>query len=79
MAITKYKVNVNQNIFDIAVQNYGDVMGVIQILKDNETVSLTSNLVVGSELNIDSTKVMDKTAVSYIQNNNLILASGGNI
>jgi len=48
----KIKVNHNQNLLDIAVQYTSSAETVFEILKANEGIGLTDDLIAGQELNI---------------------------
>jgi len=47
-----YEVKYGQNIYDIAVEVYGDVMGIYNILSDNENINTSTVLSVGDTLNV---------------------------
>jgi hypothetical protein len=54
-----------QNIYDIAIQEYGDTRGVSFILKDNSDLlpSVNEELTPGMVLNIDDTKTIERETV----------------
>lgn len=64
-----------QTIYDIAVQEYGSVEGVIQIIKDNAGVNLQTGLATGQILKITAAPI-NKAVVNYFTNNNLKPVSG---
>ena len=37
-----YKVKHGQSIYDIATQIYGSVLGIVHLLRDNESINLTT-------------------------------------
>ena len=64
-----------QNIFDVAIWQYGSAEGVIKLLQDNPNLSLTSVLVAGQSLTI----IQDpdrKEIVDYYSKFNHIVTSG---
>ncbi len=66
--MTKITVNTNQNIFDIALQYYGDVEMVWQLIDDNNlTDGLDSILTPGQELLIDESKIVNPELAKYLQ------------
>lgn len=64
---SKVKVLKGQNIYDIALQCYGDVEGVFQLMADNPTKinSLDAQLVAGDYLNLTDEKILKKEVVNY--------------
>lgn len=63
-----------QNIFDICLQEFGDLEYVFDIIKNND-ITLNSNLQSGQELNIDNTGKINRSITEYIGSNNIILAN----
>jgi len=59
------KVKSGQTLFDIALQCYGSVEGVYQLISDNNLTSLTDLLPVDTELVIDTTKIINQQLVDY--------------
>jgi len=59
------KIQANQTIFDIAVQEHGNVEGTFEILKDNEMsdIELTNPLQVGRLLDIREDSLYRKSKV----------------
>jgi hypothetical protein len=60
----KVKVLNNQTIWDIALQEYGDVTGVFQILTDNPSIDLDTDLTEGTILYING-EPLNQDVVSY--------------
>ena len=56
-----------QNIYDVALQEYGDMSGVIQLIQDNPSLlkSFNSLLKAGMKLKIDSKKAVRKDVVRF--------------
>lgn len=55
-----------QTIYDIAVQEYGSVEGVIQIIKDNAGVNLQTGLATGQILKITAAPI-NKAVVNFLK------------
>ena len=55
------KTPYHQSIFDIALQEYGDINAVFQLLRDN------SNAILDDELNVDTTLSIDDNYVAKIE------------
>jgi hypothetical protein len=60
-------VQKGQSIFDISLQEYGDVAYVHQLLKDNENLNLNSNVGAGDVIYIDNTIKGEPTVKAYFQ------------
>jgi hypothetical protein len=71
----KIEVQYGQNIWDVAMQFYGNVDGVWYLLLDNELDSLDAELVPGTKLLIDESKIFDARIVEHFQNNSLEIAT----
>jgi len=56
-----------QSLLDIAIQEYGDVSYLFQILKDNPTLSLNSNVNTGDTLLVDETLNGEPTVKAVFQ------------
>ncbi len=70
MAVKTVEVLHRQTISDIAIQEYGGVEGLLQLIKDNEGLTLTSNLTTGQLLKITAIPV-NKVIAAYFKDNNL--------
>jgi len=66
-----------QTIWDIAIQHYGSIEGVFQIIKDNEGVDLKKGVNVGQLIKILAEPI-NKPIVDYYSDNNLKPVSRGN-
>lgn len=62
-----YKVKHGQSIYDIATQIYGSVLGIVHLLRDNESINLTTYLETGREININPTSdtILDQNIVNF--------------
>lgn|GEM_PF-1055726 len=67
-----------QTIWDIALQRYGTIEGVFQILADNPNAiaNLDAALAPGTVLRINDTAI-DANILAYYQRNNIAPATGG--
>jgi len=66
--MTKITVNTNQNIYDIALQYYGSIEMVWQLIDDNNlTDGLDAVLTPGQELLIDEKKIVNKELSEYLK------------
>ena len=70
-----YKVNINQNIFDIAVYLYGSIEGVFYIMALNEDISFDTKFKAGDIINYDETITINQSIINYLNNNNIIPAN----
>ena len=61
-------VKFGQTIFDIALQEYGDLEGIKTLLEDNEGLDLSQELVEGSKLNISIDKIIQQPIVNEFLN-----------
>lgn len=61
-----YIVSEGQNIYDVAIQEYGDTEGVYLLLEDNPTLSLDSVLNAGQLLTIKSAP-LNMSIVAYFK------------
>jgi len=76
MEFYKRKIEEGQTIFDIAIQEYGDVMMIWILLDDNlaTITDLNTDLVPGAELNIRKEPVVnDKELMNYFRNQQIFV------
>jgi len=66
-----------QSIFDIAIQQYGSVEGVVQLMDDNTNLTFNSNIIPGQNL-IVSDEAIDVDIVNYFRKKQLKVATKGN-
>lgn len=71
-----HKVTPNQNIWDVALQLYGTVEGVFDLLITNPKLNLTTDLVPGMELEYHDYFIINKDIVDNLKANNLIPGNG---
>jgi hypothetical protein len=74
--IPLYAIKDNQNPFDLAIQHYGGMEGLEALLVDNPTVRPDVEVIKGTALIIDSSKVVNKSMMDYIEQNALVIATG---
>ena len=66
----KVTVLQNQSLFDISVQVYGSIEGVFLLAKANN-ISITDELIAGTQLTYYDSFIIDKTVATYYKNNNI--------
>jgi len=71
-------VMANQNLVDIALQEFGHPDMTLQIVKDNpeQLKSITDPVYAGMVLQIDESKIVNRNLVDYYQNRNHKPATG---
>jgi len=74
--MARYKVKYNQNIFDLAVQLYGDVSGIGDLLAQNPHMHLGYEPRLGEIVSHDDNKVINRSAVKYLSDNHVIVSNG---
>jgi len=60
-------VQAGQSIFDITLQEYGDISYVHQLLRDNTSLTLNSNVNTGDVVYIDETIKGEPTVKAYFK------------
>lgn len=65
-----------QSIIDIAIQQYGSVDGIVNIINDNPGLGFNSNLTPGLKLNVTE-DAQDKDIVDYFRRKQLKIATRG--
>lgn len=71
-----YIVKSNQNLYDVALHLYGTIEGLFDLLISNPTLSMTSELTYGQELEYHEGFVINPSIVSEFQSKNIIPSSG---
>lgn len=76
--ITIYVVKANQNLTDIALQEYGHIDGVFALIEDNNAKirSVDERIEAGLELVIDSEKVINTGLVEYFKKKKVFVGTG---
>jgi len=67
------QVKDQQTVFDIAVQEYGSIEGVFDLLDGNDNLELDSDIVSGTMLKTGT--VIDQSIVGYYTKNNIVPAT----
>ena len=75
MAVKTVKVLDGQTIWDIAIQEYGSIEAIFQLMQDNSSLSLAVPLVGGVLLKLNGIPV-NKPVADYFQANHLYPVSG---
>lgn len=70
-----YKVKANQNLFDIAMQLYGSIEGLFDLLISNSWLNMTTDLKAGMELEYHDYFVINDDIQSEIQSQNYLPAN----
>ena len=65
----------DQSVFDIAIQEYGSIEGVFDLLKNNPGLEFDSDIESGTALNTSGT-IIDQSVVDYYKKNNIKPATG---
>jgi hypothetical protein len=70
-------ISEGQNLFDLALQQYGSIEGIFWIIEDNITVvnSIDASLVAGMVLNIRDA-VIDSEVINYYERNKTQVNTG---
>lgn len=76
MEMAIYKVRGSQNLFDIALHLYGSIEGLFDILITNPTISMTTELIPGMELEYHEDFVINKSIVEEFSKNDQIIVNG---
>lgn len=71
-----HKVTANQNIWDVALQLYGTIEGVFDLLISNPSLTMTTDLVPGMELEYHDYFVLNEGIVSSLKSSNLVPGNG---
>jgi len=71
----KVTVQKQQNIIDLAIQEYGSIEGLIQLAKDND-LSLDEDMVAGAMLEVNESKINNQPLVDYFKQRDIIIATG---
>lgn len=65
----------NQNMVDLALQEYGSVSAIIDLARDNE-ISIDADIEAGETYAIDETKIVDLRMVKFLKSNNKPIVTG---
>lgn len=71
-----YKVQPNQNIFDISLQLYGTIEGAFDLLITNTWLDMDMDLATGQELEYHEDFVLNSTIVENLSNDGIIPSNG---
>ena len=61
------QVELDQSLMDIAVQEYGDVSRVFDLVSLNGLKGITDNIYLGQELKVDEVTIANRQRVAYMQ------------
>lgn len=74
--MAKYIVKQGQNIYDVALQLYGSIEGLFDLLITNENLSLNDDLTPGQELEYHDYFIVNRPIKNEIDNNKYVVANG---
>lgn len=72
----KYIVRNSQNIFDVAMNLYGTIEGLFDLLISNTDLDMSSELIPGTELEYHEEFVINPGIVNSLAENNIVVANG---
>lgn len=72
----KYTVNNGQNLYDIALDLYGSVEGIVDLLMNNTNLSLADDLQMGDELIYTDDFTINEDIVAYNRQHGIVPANG---
>lgn len=76
MAVTEYIVKNGQSLFDVALQLYGDVSGIGDLLLNNPKVNFGSDIKIGDVLSYDTDNIVNITVTKYLTANGITVSNG---
>lgn len=76
MKMAQHKVKINQNIFDVAVELYGSIEGLFDLLISNPQLTMTTKLQAGMLLEYHDYFIINEGIIKGIQDNKYIPANG---
>ncbi len=71
----KVIVHKRQNVIDLAIQEYGSIEGLLELAKENN-LSLDEDMVVGSTLFVDASKITNKPLVGFFKEKKIVIVTG---
>lgn len=71
-----YIVKKNQNIYDVAVQIYGSIEGLFDLLISNEGLTVNTDLVAGQELKYHDIFIQNQSILNTLKEEGITLANG---
>ena len=76
MTMATYKVKLNQNILDIALELYGTIEGVFDLLITNTGLSMNTDLKTGQELEYHEDFILNESVVTGLSDDSIVPANG---
>ena len=71
-----YTVRSGQNLYDVALELYGSIEGIFDLLISNDDVSLDSVLTRGKELSYNEEFMIEQSLPEWFKSNNVIVKNG---
>lgn len=72
----QYKIRYGQNIYDIAVQLFGSIEGIYDILAENEWVTLDTEFKDGEIINYDEDFIINPNIKEFFETNKITVKNG---
>ena len=72
----KYTVQVGQNLFDIALNLYGSIEGIVDLMMNNVNLSLADTLKTGDTLEFTDDFVINPDVAAWYRMNNIVPSNG---
>jgi hypothetical protein len=66
-----------QDVFDLAINHFGDIDGLFDLLDANPTLSLTSDPTSGTEINIKEENIVNKKVASFYFGTKFVVINSG--
>lgn len=66
----------NQTLFDISIQEYGDIGGVYHLIHDNNLNGMLDNLFEGQELKVSDVNIINNEIKKYVSSKVLTTGAG---
>ena len=70
--MAEYTVQTGQNLFDVALSLYGSIEGLLDLMVNNPTLSIDSEIKSGDRLQYTPYYYEDQTVLQYYKSNNIV-------
>lgn len=70
--MAEYTVQTGQNLFDVALSLYGSIEGLLDLMVNNPSLSIDSEIKSGDKLQYTSYYYEDQTVLQYYKSNNIV-------
>jgi hypothetical protein len=65
-----------QTIFDVALQHFGSIEGVFELMEQNGLTTVNADITAGDKLKLNIDEPIDKAIATYFKNNQITVSSG---